>query len=201
MAVRVNQSFHSRGSVISVRPASVTRRRRSSGLSLKRKLLTAPTILPSSIKYTPSRVSPVNSSVVGSTSRMYQRVVSSRPFSVPAIMSSIEVSSPPVRMRLSPGTATGRPNSRAAWRGYASALTTPSRTQSTGSISIPLSNSETDSLDDVVITNGADCKPSAPGSEVSVSGNPTFSPIRVPPVVDSAVWPSSAPRPSMVHIR
>src|ERR1035441_3165505 len=60
----------------------------ATGLSLNLKLFTAPTTSPFSTRYTPSRVSPVSSSVCGSTSRMYQRQVSSRPRPVLAIMSS-----------------------------------------------------------------------------------------------------------------
>ena len=50
MAARVAQSPHSRGRVFSLTPASVARRSRSSGLSLKRKLLTAAVTSPSSTR-------------------------------------------------------------------------------------------------------------------------------------------------------
>src|SRR4051794_34437121 len=56
IAVRVNQSFHSRGSVRSVRPACTVRPSRSTGDSLNRKLFTAPVTSPPSTRKTPSRV-------------------------------------------------------------------------------------------------------------------------------------------------
>src|SRR5690606_21096506 len=113
---RVAQSPHSRGSVYSLAPASVARRSTSSGLSLNRKLFTAAVTSPSSTRYTPSRVRPVTSSVVGSTVRMYQNVVSSSPRSGRATMSRT-LAVPPVINRWSAGTATGAWNSSAAARG------------------------------------------------------------------------------------
>ena len=84
------------------------------GDSLKRKLFTAPTTSPSSIRYTPSLVRPVSSSVWGSTSLMYHRQVSSRPRLVDAIIASSDADAPGAdRMRLSTDGATGRPASRA----------------------------------------------------------------------------------------
>ncbi len=50
MAVRLCHSPHSRDSARTVRPASVVRASTSIGLSLKRKLLTAPTTSPSSTR-------------------------------------------------------------------------------------------------------------------------------------------------------
>src|ERR1700712_5597566 len=88
MAARVAQSPHSRGRLTSLTPASVARRSRSSGLSLKRKLFTAAVTSPSSIRYTPSLVSPVSNSMVGSTSRMYHSVVSTRLSAATATLAS-----------------------------------------------------------------------------------------------------------------
>ena len=57
-------------------------------------------------------------------------------------------------------------------------------------------------LEAVAVTNGAHSRPGAAGSEYNVSGSGVrISPIRVPPGRDSAVCPSSAPRPSIDHIR
>ena len=50
IAALVNQSLHSRGSVFSVRPASVARPSRSTGDSLNRKLFTSPTTWPFSTR-------------------------------------------------------------------------------------------------------------------------------------------------------
>ena len=50
IAVRFSHSFHSRESARSVRPASIVFASRSTGLSLKRKLLTEPTISPCSTR-------------------------------------------------------------------------------------------------------------------------------------------------------
>ena len=69
-----------------------------------------------------------------------------------------------------------------------------------------LSASATDTVgkyvQSVAVTNGAHSRPGAAGSEYNVSGSGVrISPIRVPPGRDSAVCPSSAPRPSIDHIR
>jgi hypothetical protein len=109
---------------------------------------------------------------------------------------------PPVITRFSAGTATGWPNSAAAARGYASALTAPSRNHSTRSMSIPLSKTDVRSEDVDAVTNGVHASPCAAGSEYRVSGSSvSFSPTRVPPGADRAVRPSCAPRPSIVHAR
>jgi hypothetical protein len=59
---------------------------------------------------TPSRVRPVSSKVCGSTSRMYQRHVSSSPSSIPATRSSMPPEAPStVSTRLSMYGVTGWP--------------------------------------------------------------------------------------------
>ena len=79
----------------------------------------------------------------------------------------------------------------------------PSRIQSTRSMGMPLSNTDARSDEPDTATNGVHCSPGACGSEYSVSGSDvSFSPTRVPPPgADSAVRPSCAPRPPIVHDR
>jgi glycine/D-amino acid oxidase-like deaminating enzyme len=74
--------------------ASITR-----GLSLKRRLVAGWVIFPFSIRNRPSRVRPVSCKVCGLTVRMYQKRVTRRPRSVPA-MSAARDSLPPSRTRL-----------------------------------------------------------------------------------------------------
>ncbi len=82
-------------------------------------------------------------------------------------------------------------------------LIVPSRIQSARPMSIPLSKTEARSDDADAVTNGVHANPCANGSEYIVSGSSvSFSPTRVPPPgAESAVRPSSAPRPSIVHHR
>src|SRR5262245_7260758 len=100
------KSFTSSGGVHGAQPSNSPARVRSLGplartfastaigLSLKRKLSVGPTIRPFSIRKLPSRVSPVSSSVCGSTVRMYHSRVTSTPYLVARIMSSIDVDPP-----------------------------------------------------------------------------------------------------------
>src|SRR6185437_9932042 len=145
IAVRVNQSLHSRGRHCSRRPICAIRPSRSTGDSLNRKLLTTPVTSPPSTRYTPSRVSPVSSRDCGSTSRMYQRQVSSSPRSVDLVISSrpgASASPGPSMSRLSPGSASGSPIVLAECRVVTNRASTPSRTQSTGSTGSPLSKTD-----------------------------------------------------------
>ena len=70
-------------------------------------------------------------------------------------------------------------------------------------MSMPLSKIDTRSDELGTATNGVQASPAAEGSEYSVNGRSlSFSPTRVPPPgADSAVRPSCAPRPSMLHVR
>ena len=166
---------------------------------MNRKLFTAADTLPSSTRYTPSRVNPVNNRFVGSTVRMYHSVVSSSARSAGDHVLQAKRPRPS-----SPGCRRGprrRPNSVAAARGYANALMTPSRIQSTRSTSMPLSNTDTVSDELEVATNGEHRSGAAKGSEYSVTDNcVSRSPTRVPPPgAENAGPPSCAPRPSIIH--
>ena len=66
----------------------------SAGLSFHRKFVTGSVTLPFSMRKTPSRVSPVNCQVLGWTTRMYHRRVTSNPRSTDAIRSAILLSWP-----------------------------------------------------------------------------------------------------------
>ncbi len=173
----------------------------ATGLSLNLKLFTAPTTSPFSTRYTPSRVSPVSSSVCGSTSRMYQRQVSSRPRPVLAIMSSRDALLPgpsgpdgPSRIRFPMAGVTGRLVRSAVYRVWVSAARAPSRIQAVGRSASPLSKSEDSRLEACATTNGWHSRPSATGSLRSVTGRlASRSPTRVPPPgLLNTVRPSSA---------
>src|SRR2546422_3974472 len=71
----------------------------TTGLSLKRRFVTGPAILPLSIRKRPSRVSPVSWQVCGLTVRMYQKRVIRSPRPVDAMRSSSDAV-PPDRTRL-----------------------------------------------------------------------------------------------------
>ncbi len=74
----------------------------TAGDSFQRKFCTGATISPFSIRNKPSRVMPVLSRVWGSTPRMYQKKLTSRPRLVDLIISS-RVAVPPSMTRLMPG--------------------------------------------------------------------------------------------------
>ena len=89
-------------SPLTVRSAGVIASRlfsANTGLSFQRMFFTGRVTLPFSIRNSPSRVSPVTSSVCGSSDRMYQKRVTSTPRSTPLIRSSI-VAAPPSMIRL-----------------------------------------------------------------------------------------------------
>src|ERR1035437_834274 len=71
--------------------------RKKIGDSLKRKFFTGCEIFPFSMRYVPSRVRPVFTSVRGSTPRMYQKRVTRMPRSVLLIMSEIDEVPPIMR--------------------------------------------------------------------------------------------------------
>src|SRR5579872_765294 len=183
MAVRVNQSFHSRGSVRSVRPASARRPSIPTGDSLNRKLFTAPVTSPFSTRYTPSRVRPVSSRVCGSTSRMYHRQVRSSPRDVPAIISGRDAAAPAAEhIRLPMAGVTGTPASPAEYRDDGSAASVPSLIHSVRRSGSPLSNTDRSSPDAPAVTNGSHSRPAAAGSLYRVTGSwQNRSPTLVPP--------------------
>src|SRR5580658_6126591 len=198
IAARLNQSPHSRGSVGTVAPTSSSRPSMSTGDSLNLKLFTAPTTSPSSIRYTPSRVSPVSSRTCGSTSRMYHRQVSSSARSVDAIISSsVGAGAPEVgtaKIRLSMAGVTGSPASAAECREECRAASEPSWIQAVELSASPLSKTEESEPDACAITNGGQRSPEASGSLYSVTGCvDSCSPTRVPPpALLNTVRPSAA---------
>src|SRR6516165_3788690 len=165
IAARVKYSLHSRGRAGTVAPTSASRWSRATGLSLNLKLLTAPVTSPSSTRYTPSLVSPVSSSVCGSTSRTYHRQLTSRPRRVLAIRSSMVALPAAVlsRMRLSVPGVVGSPEDSAVHLVWVSAVSTPSRSQVTGGIARPLSNTEDSRREVRATTKGAHRSPAARG--------------------------------------
>src|SRR5215472_5024704 len=154
------------------------------GLSLNRKLLTAPATSPFSTRYTPSLVSPVSSSVCGSTWRMYHRQVSKRPCLVEEI---IDDSDGPGEAseditRLSTGGVTGSPVSRAECRLECNAPSAPWAIQEAAPEGSPLSNTDESRPDKCATTNGAHSRPGYAGSLNSDTGkDASRSPTLVPP--------------------
>ncbi len=144
----------------------------------------------------PSLVSPVSSSVCGSTSRMYHRQVSSSPRLVSATISSsvAELPGGPSSTRLSMAGVTGSPDSPALCRVWISAASSPRWIQSVGARARPLSNTEESRCEACAITNGAQASPGRAGSLRSVSGSwASRSPTRVPPPgLLNTLRPSSA---------
>src|SRR5665647_470704 len=136
-----------------------------------------------------------------STSRMYQRQVSSRPRVVERIISSRVTLEPASKVRLSLGNANSCPESLAASDVYKRQVSTPSRSQSILSASAPLSYTD--------VIPGRDpstmAKPgagSAPGPLDSVMGSDdSVSPTLVVPGFAPAntVRPCSASRPLAVQ--
>src|ERR1700729_2182607 len=126
---------------------------------------------------------------------MYHRQVSSSPRPVRAIMSSSEAPAPGAsRIRLSIAGVAGSADSRAEWRVWVSAASTPSLIHSVGASGSPLSNTEDLRLEEGATTNGEHCRPGAPGAPRSVTGTlASRSPTRVPPPgLLNTVRPSSA---------
>src|SRR5579875_2847668 len=115
---------------------------------------------------------------------MYHRQVSSRPRSVLAIISARlgACGAAVSKMRLSMAGVTGSPDSRAEYRVWVSADSSPRRIQSVGPSGSPLSNTDDSRPDAEARTNGAQPSPGAPGSLRSVTGwLVSDSPTRVPP--------------------
>ena len=164
--------------------------------------MTAPVTSPFSTRKTPSRVSPVSSSVCGSTSRMYQRQVSRSPRSVAATISgSVAVAVASSRIRLSTAAVAGAVVFRAQARGRIRLVSVPSLIQSTPGVAMPLSKTEADADEAPTTWNGAVSRPGAHGSLRRVSGSSASrSPMRLPPpALAKTLRPSSASRASIVQ--
>src|SRR5665647_1027766 len=136
-----------------------------------------------------------------STSRMYQRQVSSRPRVVERIISSRVTLERASNVRLALGNANSCPESLAAARVYGRRVSTPSRSQSILSASAPLSYTDVIPGSDAstMANPGAG---SVPGPLDSVMGiHDSVSPILVVPgcVPANTVRPCSASRPLAVQ--
>ena len=123
-------------------------------------MFTAPTTSPDSTRYTPSRVSPVSSSVCGSTWRMYHRQVSSSPRSVEAIIDASDFDPPgAVMIRLSTAGVTATPAVPAENRLECSADSTPAESHGSRPAGSPLSNTDESRPEECATTNGAHSSP------------------------------------------
>src|SRR5947209_5627146 len=136
---------------------------------------------------------------------MYHRQVSSRPSAVFAVRSASDApASAPApdeasRIRLSTIGVSGAPAAFAVCRVATSEVSTPSRIQSVGPSSRPLSKTDSKAFEEYAVANGAHSSPAADGSLRSetligaepVTSSPNFTP---PPVLLNTERPSLASR-------